>query len=262
MAILQDDDARFQHLNRKLGIFLLIAAAGIVLTLISIGIEQKLFTPKTRIFFVTDSGRDIVQGMAVKLSGFNIGKVKRLELSEQARVRVTLEINDEYMKWVRKDSKAKLLKEGVIGDNVIEVEPGKEASPALAKDSEIAFEREMGMGQVVGDLYEDLKPLIKDLRSAVHHADVLLTDLPGTRARLDAVLGSAQRNFTSLEKVTASELPAAVRGGREVVENSKKVVDSLSRTWPISNNVEQPKAGVLPLDSYGTDAPVGAAPKK
>lgn len=261
MAILQDDDARFRHLSRKIGIFLLVAAAGIVLTLVSIGLRQELFAPRTRIFFVTDSGRDIAPGMAVKLSGFNIGKVKRLALTEQATVKVILEVNAEYMKWIRKDSKARLLKEGVIGDTVIEVAPGSERSPTLAKDAEIAFEREMGLGQLMDELYAEVRPLIRDLRSVVHRADTLLAGLPATRERLDAVLASAQRNFENLEKVTATELPAAVRGGRDVVESSKKVVDSVSRTWPVSSNIEQPKAGVLPLDSYGSVAPAATAPK-
>jgi len=261
MAILRDDDARFRHLSRKVGVFLSIAAAGIALALVSVAVQQGLFVPKTMVFFLTDSGRDIAEGMAVKLSGFNIGKVRKLALTEQATVKVTLEINDAYMKWVRRDSKARLLKEGVIGDNIIEIAPGSDKSPRLAKDGELAFERERGMGALIDDLYGEIRPLIHDLRSAVRSADVLLSDLPATRARLDTALGSAQRNFENLEKVTGTDLPAAVRGGREVVESSKKVVDSMSRTWPLSNNIEPLKAGVLPLDSYGATPATGAATK-
>ncbi len=269
MTLLQDEDLRFRRLSRKIGIFLSIAALGIVITLISIGVQQKLITPKSQVFFVTDSGREIVQGMAVKLSGFRIGKVKRLELTEQAAVKVTLEIQSEYMKWVRQDSKARLLKEGVIGDTVIEVAPGSEKSPQIVDSNQIAFEREVGMAQLVDQLYDDVRPLIADVRSVVQRtdgllkrADSLLASLPSSQQHLDAVLSSAQRNLQNLEKTTATELPATVRRGREVIDSSKKVVDSLSRTWPISNNIDQPKAGVLPLDSYGNATPPPRAPQK
>lgn len=251
MAILRDDDVRFRNLSRKIGVFLLVAAAGVVLTLVSVGVQQELFSAKTRIHFVTGSGRDISQGMSVKLSGFNIGRVRKLELTEQATVKVTLEINDEYMKWIRKDSKARLLKEGVIGDNVIEIAPGTDKAVLLAKNEEIEFEREVGMGQLIDELYGDIRPLIQDLRVVVRRADTLLAGLPTTRAQLDSAIGSMQRNFENLEKITAHELPAAVRSGRRVAEDSEKVVDSLSRTWPISGGIEQPKTGVLPLDSHG-----------
>ncbi len=50
--------------------------------------------------------------MAVKLRGFNIGKVEKLELTDDARVKVTLSILRSHMKWVKSDSKARLLKEG------------------------------------------------------------------------------------------------------------------------------------------------------
>jgi phospholipid/cholesterol/gamma-HCH transport system substrate-binding protein len=258
MAILQDDDARFRNLSRKIGVFLLIAGAGIVITLVAIGVQQELFTAKTRIEFITDSGREITEGMAVKLSGFRIGKVRRLRLTEDANVRVSLEISSEYMKWIRQDSRARLLKEGVIGDTVIEISPGSEQAPALAHRGQIEFEREVGMGQLIDQLYGDIRPLIADLRQTVKNANAVLAALPATRARLDTVLGSAQRNFENLEKVTESELPAAVRDGRRVVEDSGKVVDSLSRTWPISGGIERPKAGVLPFDSY---TPAGTSKK-
>jgi phospholipid/cholesterol/gamma-HCH transport system substrate-binding protein len=251
MAILQDDDVRFRNLSRKIGIFLLLAAAGIIATLVAIGVQQDVFTAKTRIYFITDSGREITQGMAVKLSGFRIGRVRRLRLTEEANVRVSLEINSEYMKWIRQDSRARLLKEGVIGDTVIEISPGSDKSAEIAHRGYIAFEREVGMGQLIDQLYGDIRPLIQDLRSVVHRADTLLAALPATRVQLEAAIASMQRNFENLEKVTAHELPAAVRDGRRVVEDSGKVVDSLSRTWPISGGIEQPKANVVPLDSYG-----------
>ncbi|MEK7191388.1 MAG: MlaD family protein, partial [Pseudomonadota bacterium] len=86
MAIMQDQDARFQHLERKIGMFVLVAIFGIVLTIGAIGVKQELFTPKTPIHFITDSAHDIAEGTAVKLRGFNIGKVERLTLTDDARV--------------------------------------------------------------------------------------------------------------------------------------------------------------------------------
>jgi phospholipid/cholesterol/gamma-HCH transport system substrate-binding protein len=249
MAILQDDDVRFRRLSRRIGVFLLIALAGVVLTLVSIGIQQRVFTAKTRVFVIADTGRGIDRGMTVKLSGFNIGRVRRLSLTDDAHVRVALDIDTEYMKWIRQDSKARLLKESVIGDSVIEITPGSPSAATLEKGSTIAFEREIGIGQLVDQIYADLQPLIHDLRSVVRRADTLLTEAPQTRAKLDAALESVQRNFKNLEKVTASELPAAVSAGRAAAEKTNKVADSVSRTWPISNNIDQPKADVLPLDS-------------
>jgi len=253
MAILQDDDARFKGLEKKIGIFVLVAVVGILFAVVSIGIQQGVFASTTRIYFVTDSGQDINERMAVQLSGFKIGHVVQLALTETAKVRVTLSINDKYMQWIRSDSKAKLLKEGFIGDAVIEITPGTDKNGPLPEESTIVFARDPGLNDVVGNLYDEVVPLIKDLkrvteyiaspegdfRQSVRKTNDLLSSLPETRKKLDAVLTD-----------TANQLPSIMRSGRETLEKSKKVVDSVSRTWPINKNIEPPKAEMLPADSY------------
>jgi phospholipid/cholesterol/gamma-HCH transport system substrate-binding protein len=260
MAVLSDNDARFQHLERKVGVFVVVALFVALVAMGVVGARQEWFTPKTRLHFITDTGQDLSAGMAVKLSGFDIGKVERLALTDSAKVRVTLAIKSEYMKWIRADSTAHLQKEGVIGANIIEIEPGTEAAKPLADDAVVAFERARGLGEVVDELYGQVVPLLDDLKRLVRRADVLIAGLPATREKLDVVLDSAARNLKNLEKVTASDLPAISRSGRETVESAKKVVDSLSQTWPISSNIEPPRGRLAPQDSYGAGAPKPAAP--
>ena len=253
MAILHDDDTRFKGLEKKIGFFVIIALLGIVLTVVAVGIQQDVFSPKTRLFIVTDSGNEISEGMAVKLRGFNIGKVEKLELTDDARVKVTLSILRSHMQWVKSDSKARLLKEGVIGANIIEITLGSEKEKPLEHNAVIAFERERGLGQVVDQLYAEVIPLIDDLKRVARRADTLLAGLPATQQKLDAAITSASKNFENLEKVTASDLPAMTKRGRETLDSAKKVVDSVSRTWPISSNIKEPHPETLPVDSYAPD---------
>ena len=250
MAILQDDDARFRGIEKKIGLFAIVAVLGIILIIVSVGIRQDFFSPKTRLFFVTDSAQGIDSGMAVKLSGFRIGTVEKLELTDKARVKVTLSIIDQYMSWVRTDSNVRLVTESVIGANIIEVVPGTETAAKLTENSEIAFVRERGLSQVVGDLYSEVVPLIEDMKRVVNRVDKLVAGLPPTLEKMDSALTSANKSFTNLEKMTASDLPALTRQGRETIEKAGKVVDSVSRTWPISRNIEAPHSETLPVDSY------------
>lgn len=250
MALLRDSDPRFRNLERKVGLFVLVALAGVLLTVAGIGIKQELFTPKTRLYFMSDTGQDLHEDMEVKLSGFVIGKVDKVELTEAAKVKVTLSIVSDYMKWVKTDSKARLAKEGVIGASIIDVSVGGEQAKVLAKGAEISFERERGLGTVVDQLYAQVQPLIADIRRTVQHVDVLVAGLPETRKKLDDVLASAAINLKNLEKITAHDVPAAARSARETLEGGKKVVDSLQRTWPISSNIEPPRTQPLKLDSH------------
>ena len=255
MALLQDNDTRFKGIEKKIGLFVLVAIAGILLTVLAIGVHQGVFTPKTRLHFTTDSGQSLDTGMAVKLSGFKIGVVDKIELTEQARVQVTISVADKYMPWVRTDSKARLMKENVIGANFIEITPGKEPAQQLASGSSITFERERGLGQVVDELYAQVQPLIEDLKRVARRADTLLAGLPATQQKLDTAIISATKNLDNLEKVTASDLPAITKRGRETLEGAKKVVDSVSRTWPIRGHIQEPQPEMLPVDSYEAAKP-------
>jgi phospholipid/cholesterol/gamma-HCH transport system substrate-binding protein len=250
MALLRDNDPRFRNLERKVGVFVLVALAGVLLTVFGIGLKQELFTPRTHLYFISDTGQDLHEDMAVKLSGFVIGKVDRVELTEAAKVKVTLSILSEYMKWVKTDSKARLGKEGVIGASIIDISVGGDGARVLEKDAQIVFERERGLGTVVDQLYAQVQPLLADIRQLIQHADVLIAGLPATQKKLDDVLASASTNLKNLEKVTAHDVPAAARSAREAIEGGKKVVDSLQRTWPISSNIEPPHAQPLKLDSH------------
>jgi len=264
MTILEDQDARFKHLERKIGTFVLVALLGLGLVVVAIGARQELFAAKTAIHFITDSAQDIAEGTAVKMRGFDIGRVDRLQLTDDARVQVTLHIRDHHMKWVRKDSKARLLKEGFIGAAVIDVSPGSVQAPALAKNELIAFTRDAGLGDVVTQLRDEIVPILQDVkrithalqdpdgdfRQALHGANVVLASLPETQKKLDSVLASTARTMHSVERLATDELPPAVRSGRETLEGTKKIMDSVSRTWPISRNIEPSRAQTLRADSY------------
>jgi phospholipid/cholesterol/gamma-HCH transport system substrate-binding protein len=263
MAIMQDDDTRFRNLSRKIGWFVLVAVAGILAALVNLGIKQGVLRQTTPLYFITDTGNGIRQGMAVKLSGFRIGKVDSLKLTNEAQVRVELRIDSEYMQWVRRDSRARLASEGLIGDAIIDIPPGSPTAPPLAANDAISFEREGGISTVVDKLYDQVGPLIQDIRQltqylnnpdgdvkqSLHRLNTAMAELNGSLKRIDRILAAAEK-----------DMPATLRSTRETVEGGKKVVDSLQRTWPISGNIESPKPTLLPMDSYDT-RPKNAKPE-
>ncbi|UCH54146.1 MAG: MCE family protein [Pseudomonadota bacterium] len=253
MAIMHDEDVRFRNLSRKIGWFVIVAVVGIALMFVGVGMRQELFTPKTTLYFISDSGTDIKKGMAVKLSGFRIGRVEALELTSDAEVKVTMSINRAYMKWVRRDSTARVAKESLLGDTIIEIPPGSDSAAVLKDNERIEFTREAGLGQVVDKLYAQVTPLIADIRSitaylnnphgdvkqSLHKLNLAMSELNATLARLDRIMQAAEK-----------DVPGTLRTARETIDNSKKVVDSVSRTWPINRNIAPPQSETLQLDSY------------
>ena len=112
---MSETDRRFINMERKLGIFVIVAISGIALLIVLIGMKNDIFAAKARLYTIADSGKGLYEGMEVKLSGFSIGKVRKMYLDDITRIKLEMNINRNYLKWIKIDSKAILVKEGLIG---------------------------------------------------------------------------------------------------------------------------------------------------
>lgn len=237
MGLMKETDERFIGIEKKIGLFVIIAIAGIIAAIAFIGIQRGVFTPKTKVYFIADSGQGINEGTAVKLSGFKIGRVQKLSLDDVARVKVELSINTKYMKWIRTDSKARLFKEGFIGDSVIEITPGSEKAKQVAENGIIEFERAKGLGEIAEELKEEIKPVLSDVKEIIHYindpqGDVKQTlknlrkiseDLPETQQRLNVLIKDADRGVNATTKKIDSILDSTKQTMNTVEGLIKKV---------------------------------------
>jgi phospholipid/cholesterol/gamma-HCH transport system substrate-binding protein len=287
MGLMQETDKRFIGIEKKIGLFVIIAVAGIVTAMAFIGIQHGVFTPKTKIYFIADSGQGINEGTAVKLSGFKIGKVTRLSLDDVARVKVELSINTKYMKWIRTDSKARLFKEGFIGDSVIEITPGSSKAKQVAENEIIAFERAKGLAEIAEELKEEIKPVLIDAKEIIHYindpqGDVKQTlknlkifseGLPATKQRLDSLLADADKGVnTSVKKINSlldsakqtintvdglvkkvdKDIPVMLERANKSVENIQKTTEEIKKA------TEQAAPQIPSLIEKGNDVAEGA----
>jgi phospholipid/cholesterol/gamma-HCH transport system substrate-binding protein len=260
MAVIKETDPRFINMEKKIGMFVLIAIAGIALVIVFIGIQQDVFTSKTEIYFITDSGEGITEGMAVKLSGFKIGKVKKLSLDDVAKVKVELSINTRYMKWIKTDSKARLAKEGLIGDSIIEITPGSAKAGQIADKGEISFARARGLSDIAEELKEEVTPVLTEIKEIIHyvndpegdikhalknisklsdeafttkqHLDNLLKDAGSSMKKIDPLLDSTKKTMTTVESMVRKidkDLPGIMEKVDKSLTNVQKMTDDLKK---------------------------------
>jgi phospholipid/cholesterol/gamma-HCH transport system substrate-binding protein len=119
--MIKEEDPRFRHLKKKIAVFVAVALVVVAGVALLIGKENDLFTKKYELAFTVEKGTGFTRGMPVKISGFRIGRVKSISLNEAAKVDIVLQIGEKYQKWIRKDSTAKLVMEGLVGAAIIEI---------------------------------------------------------------------------------------------------------------------------------------------
>lgn len=232
-------DPRFKRLGLKLGLFLgLGLILGLVL-LLGMAERQGYFSPKTPVFFIADSGTDLRPGMAVKLSGFKIGTVRRVDLNESARVDVEMAIEDRYMRWIKRDSMATLAREGMIGDSFISLTRGTPELPALTAKDRLHFELGRGLADIAQDVRNRVVPVIDemhvllkyandpkgDVRQGFAHLNQLAVELRETRRKVDTAL-------TSIDRLSREDAPATLAATRQTLERADASLRELETAIP------------------------------
>jgi len=210
--MIREEDPRFRNLERKIGIFMATALAGIVIAAVLFGLQKDFFTKKYTLRFTAERGTGFTKGMPVKLSGFRIGRVTAISLNKQALVDIFIEIDADYGTWIRSDSTAKLVKEGLVGDSIIDVSVGSPAKPQLKDKGTIAYVKTKSLDEMADEIAEKVKPVLieisdiisyvndpeGDLKKTIRNAEQLTRKLEGTRQNADRLLVSAADNVGSV----------------------------------------------------------------
>jgi phospholipid/cholesterol/gamma-HCH transport system substrate-binding protein len=207
-----EEDPRFIGLERKIGIFIAIAVIGLAVSFYLFGSQKDFFTQKYTLRCTVDRGTGFLKGMPVKLSGFRIGRITSISLNDQAMVDLRLEIDRKYSKWIRTDSTVKLVKEGLVGDNIIDVSVGSLDKTELKENDAIVYLKTKGLDEVADEIAEKVKPVLievrdiisyinnpdGDLKKTVRNLEILTRKLDGTRQNADRLLVSANTNLDRL----------------------------------------------------------------
>lgn len=247
--MIKEEDVRFKHLEKKIGLFATVAIIGALAVVLFIGADKDLLTPKYKLKFTTEKGTGFAKGMPVKLSGFRIGRIKGINLNEQAMVDIDMEIDKKYQKWIKSDSSARLVKEGLVGDSIIEVSVGSVKAKILKNGDIIKFEKSKGLEEVANDIAEEVKPVLievkeiisyindpdGDIKQSLGNIKLLTQQLQGTREKVDDLLVSSRNNVSTLTQSGVAVLDntnAKVSALGPTLEKVDRSVASLEKSLP------------------------------
>lgn len=160
-------DTRFHHLEAKIGLFLALALAAGLGIIFYIGAGSDLFTPKYQLHFIVDKGTGFAAGMPIKLSGFRIGRIDEIALNQEARVEIRIQIARKYQQWIRADSLARLVKEGLVGDEVIELSVGSPGQRMLDDGDLLNFEKTKSLNEHAAEIADQVKPVLLEVAAII-----------------------------------------------------------------------------------------------
>lgn len=161
----------YQRMRFLVGLFIL----ALVLTSVTLAFfvlqKRGTFEQKYKYSFITQSAESLKVGTPLFLSGFEIGYIDELQLTDTGDVKVRLSVSERNNKWIRQDSSL-ILHHPLIGSAYIEIITKPEALP-LSEGAELPI-----------TISEDINKIIAKLDPALNHFTIIMSDIGKITARL------------------------------------------------------------------------------
>src|SRR5688572_20888749 len=124
----------------------LFVAVGVIILLVGIftlGGQQKSFVRAINVNAIFDDVAGLQIGNNIFFSGVKIGTVKKVEFYGDSKVRVQLHIEKKAQEFVKKDAKAKIGTDGLIGNKIIVIYGGSTQEEAIEGGETLIVEKAM-----------------------------------------------------------------------------------------------------------------------
>ena len=248
MKLLRDKDPRFQLLSLKVAAFVLSGLLVLTGVFVALGISRDLFVKTVPIHVQVGNSLEFKKHMAVMLSGFKIGSVSSLTLTDTANVDVVLDIEEPYMKWIRRDSVARIRQEGYIGDAYVEVSRGSPEQQQVYAEGEILFIPGTDLEAMAEDMRKRVLPIITDVATITHNLSApdgdfnkTLSNLRQSTERLKGTLIEVDKTLKNSQQLMSASTAAINEDVRPLLHQGQQAATAATSTL---NNLNQTTAAL------------------
>lgn len=200
-----------KNLEFKVGLLLTVTLLVIILFLLYTMYARGVFERARELILVAPNAEGVSVGMPLSFSGFPIGQVARMDLTDNGEVRIVVEVKEKDSRWLRTSS-VFTIEKGFIGGAKIRAFTTNFDDPPLPDKAE----RQV----YTGDAAEDVPVLIAKVKAILENVQAMTATDSSINQSLDHVREVTQRmtgDYGVLE---------GVLGGPE---KAQRVVDALDK---------------------------------
>lgn len=217
-----------QKIELKVGLFLIITSVMIAASIGYVAYKKDFFANMHTFTLAAKSGEDLTEGMPVVFSGFKIGTVHALELSNDGSVLIKIKILERHTKWIRTDS-VFIVNKPLIGSARLVVVTDNLQSSILSSEQ---------VPEVTN--VSDINETIKQARPLLDKINRIASSVETITATVAAPQGSVQKMLAHVEQLTSNL--AQKKSLVEMAIGNQESVDALyaamKKTKDITSQVE------------------------
>jgi phospholipid/cholesterol/gamma-HCH transport system substrate-binding protein len=170
----------------SLGIFVTAGLLLFTLGIYFIGQRQQLFKETFQVNTIFKDVNGLQPGNNVRFSGINVGIVSNITQVTDTTVRVDMQIDERTRKFIKRNAKASIGSDGLMGNKIVIIAPGTsnesevsnnsfiEATPPINIDDVLL--KLKGIGDNASSITSDLAVVTKNIRIGKGTIGMLFTD--------------------------------------------------------------------------------------
>jgi len=145
---------------------------------------RGVFESTQRLVLLADDSEGVIVGMDLTYAGFPVGRVQRIELADDGKVHILIDVASKDARWLRSSS-VFTMERGLVGDTKLRAFSGVLTDPPLPDGAQRDVLR--------GDIAADIPRLVGTLRSLLENVQTMTQADSSLNQSLDNVQGVTQR---------------------------------------------------------------------
>lgn len=140
--------------NIRLGIFMVIGVILLIVALYFIGDNKNIFGSTFKLYTTFHNISGLQVGNNVRYSGIDVGTVDKIEVVHDTSIRVQMIIDADMIKFIRTNSIASIGTDGLMGNKLINIDPGTMDAQLVEPGNQIPSEKSVNTESMLRTLNE------------------------------------------------------------------------------------------------------------
>ncbi|WP_020652261.1 MlaD family protein [Massilia niastensis] len=229
------------HVEAKAVILLVLMGALIAGFVLYVMYARGVFEPTQRLTLVTDDSSGVIPGMDMSFAGFPIGRVRQVDLGQDGKVQILVDVQSKDARWLRTSS-VFTLESSIVGETRLRAYSGVLTDPALPPnatrmvlrgDASAEIPRIVATARALLENLETMTAAGSDINSSLGNIETLTGRMSGRYGVLGGALGGddeARKLLESLERVNVllAKADQRVFGKQGVMDDAQAAVVQLN----------------------------------
>jgi phospholipid/cholesterol/gamma-HCH transport system substrate-binding protein len=205
----------------RLGLFVIIGLSLFILAVYFIGDKQQMFGKTNQLSAVFNNVSGLQLGNNVRYSGINVGTVSGIVMINDTAIKVDMLIDKTIFPHIRKNAIATIGSDGLVGNMIINIIPGKDKATSISPGDEISTLNRIRTDDMLNTLGKTNK-----------NAALLTSDLLKITNEINQGTGTVgllikDANLANDLKQTVHYLKITGRGSSESITKINRLISSL-----------------------------------